>query len=471
MATTTPNYAVDYDDKRLTDIKAEEQTVIQDNKDMYGEMVGDIETQYKGVADQVQKNAETMIQTQNENTDFQVKLIEQQKEQAQNDYIKEQSASYVDYQKQVNQYGVNAEQMAMQGLSNSGYSESSKVAMYNQYQNRVAVARETLSKVQMNYDNNIQQAILQNNSTIAQIQSEASLKQAEILLESFNMKNSLLQQQADRELQIKSMYQDKWQSELSQINTENALAEQVRQAQIEQENWEKQYKLAQEEAQREAEKHKQDMDLAERQMKLLEDEAKAKLTQIKDTTSGNTTSGGNSGNSATVKDGNSNANTSTGNSNKNSVATTQKSDYYISGKTQPQYYNDSKLSKSKVTVGDVPELSALTQAGIKKTQNIWVNSKGDYVVYDNNGNYFEVTEYMTFSNGYQPKYVNGQKLNAVIKISEWKGSASAKKQLGVPETQNIWKAGNQYYVWDGKTKQYKDVTNLIANTANSTKYT
>ena len=276
MATTTPNYAVDYDDKRLTDIKAEEQTVIQDSKDMYGEMVGDIETQYKGVADQVQKNAETMIQTQNENTDFQVKLIEQQKEQAQKDYIKEQSASYVDYQKQINPYGINAEQMASQGLLHSGYSESSKVAMYNQYQNRVAVARETLSKVIMNYDNNIAQARLENNSTIAQIQSEASLKQAEILLEGFAYKQTLLQKQADRELQIKSMYQDKWQSELSQINTENALAEQVRQAQIKQENDEKNYQLALKEAESQAKYREEQIKLAQAQQKLAEDEYNAK---------------------------------------------------------------------------------------------------------------------------------------------------------------------------------------------------
>ena len=250
MATTTPNYAVDYEDKRLTDIKTEETTAIADNHSMYKEMIDDVDSQYKAVADQIQSNTDLMVGTQNANKDFQVKQIEQQKEQAQKDYTKEQSGAYTDWQKQSNQYGVNAEQMAMQGLAGSGYSESSKVAMYNQYQNRVAVARETLSKVIMNYDNNIQQAILQNNSTIAQIQSEASLKQAEILLEGFNQKNTLLQQQMEREMQLKSLYQNKWQSELDQINKENALAEEVRQAQIRQEQWQEEQRIAQEQWQK-----------------------------------------------------------------------------------------------------------------------------------------------------------------------------------------------------------------------------
>lgn len=276
MATTTPNYAVDYEDKRLTNIKSEEQTQLEQNAQMYDGMIQGVDEQYKGIADTIQSNADKLAQTQQENTDFQVQQIEQQKEQAQKDYTKEQSGSYVDFQKQSNQYGVNAEQMAMQGLAGSGYSESSKVAMYNQYQNRVAVARETLSKVIMNYDNNIQQAILQNNSTIAQIQSEASLKQAEILLEGFNQKNTLLQQQAEREMQLKSFYQNKWQSELNQINTENALAEQVRQAQIEQENDEKNYQLALKEAESQAKYREEQTKLAQQQQTLAEKEFKAK---------------------------------------------------------------------------------------------------------------------------------------------------------------------------------------------------
>ena len=395
MATTTPNYAVDYDDERLTSIKAEEQTALQDSKDMYGGMINDVDTKYQGMADVIQQNADRLAQTQQENTDFNIKQIEQQKEQAQKDYTKEQSASYVDYQKQVNQYGVNAEQMAMQGLSNSGYSESSKVAMYNQYQNRVAVARETLSKVQMNYDNNIQQAILQNNSTIAQIQSEASLKQAEILLEAFNMKNSLLQQQADRELQIKSMYQNKWQSELSQINTENALAEQVRQAQIKQENDEKNYQLALKEAESQAKYREEQIKLAQAQQKLAEDEYNAKY--------------GSKG-----------------------IET-------LKAQKEIEYYDDLKLK-------DANKVTNSSYWDGDRAQNV-----GNFGYFSNG---YQPKGVMVNGKAYEVKATKDSKGNT-IKFAKTNTTLWGTKET---KEITVWQAGGKYFYWNGPTNRYEEMS-------------
>lgn len=402
MATTTPNYAVDYEDERLTSIKSEEQTQLEQNSAMYDEMIGGVDEQYKGMADVIQSNADKLAQTQQENTDFQVQKIEQQKEQAQKDYTKEQSGAYGDYIRQTNQYGVNAEQMAMQGLSGSGYSESSKVAMYNQYQNRVAVARETLSKVIMNYGNNIQQAILQNNSTIAQIQSEASLKQAEILLEGFQQKNLLLQQQAEREMQLKSFYQNKWQSELNQINTENALAEQVRQAQIQQEQWAEEQRLAQERWQKEYDLAKTEAEkqakIQERQMQLAEAEYNVKY---------NETTG----------------------------IETKKAQ-------QEQAYYDAVIDSAKnPTVTETPK-ETKTETTNKYGNSKKITQKKDYY----------------FKNGYQPQYVDDIKLEDTgIEASDIL-SASQIKTLGIKGSQSIWRAGDEYYIWIGGTKDYKKVT-------------
>ena len=60
-----------------------------------------------------------------------------------------------------------------------------------------------------------------------------------------------------------------------------------------------------------------------------------------------------------------------------------------------------------------------------------------------------------FSNGYQPRYVNNSKLGQIgVKVSEVFGNS-----LGVNGDQKIWKsANNRYYVWNGKTKSYIDVT-------------
>jgi hypothetical protein len=59
--------------------------------------------------------------------------------------------------------------MASMGMRGTGYSESDKVAMYNAYQNRVAVARQTYNKLVTDYNNAMAEAKLQNSSALAQI--------------------------------------------------------------------------------------------------------------------------------------------------------------------------------------------------------------------------------------------------------------------------------------------------------------
>ena len=90
---------------------------------------------------------ETQTQIANDKLNQQVNLYNQEKEKAEKEYQKEAKASYIDYQKEVDRYGVSRENMVSNGLSNSGYAESSKVDMYNTYQNRVATARESLNNI------------------------------------------------------------------------------------------------------------------------------------------------------------------------------------------------------------------------------------------------------------------------------------------------------------------------------------
>lgn len=60
--------------------------------------------------------------------------VNKQKADLDTEVTKQGQALYQDYKKQSNPYGANAEQLASQGLANSGYVESSQVAMYNTYQ-------------------------------------------------------------------------------------------------------------------------------------------------------------------------------------------------------------------------------------------------------------------------------------------------------------------------------------------------
>ena len=162
-------------------------------------MVSQSDKFYEDQKAAIQDYANTQSQIQQENTNFTIDTINQQKEQANKDYTKEQKGAYVDWQKQSNQYGANAEQMAASGLTNTGYSESSQVSMYNQYQGRVATARETFNKAILNYDNSIKEAQLQNNSKLAEIAFNALQSQLELSLEGFQYKNSLLSEQIQQQ--------------------------------------------------------------------------------------------------------------------------------------------------------------------------------------------------------------------------------------------------------------------------------
>lgn len=225
----TPNYDINYNDKRFTEVEADKKAALSEVEKTYGGMINNSDKFYQAQIDAANKYADKQTQIQNEQTEFAIEQIEQQKAQAQKDYTKEQSGAYVDWQKQSNQYGVNAEQQAAQGMQNTGYSESSQVAMFNQYQNRVATARETYSRAVLNYDNAIKDARLQNNAALAEIAYNALQKELELSLEGFQYKNNLIIEKANKKLEVDNVYHQRYQDVLNQINTENALAEDVRQ--------------------------------------------------------------------------------------------------------------------------------------------------------------------------------------------------------------------------------------------------
>lgn len=147
-----------------------------------------------------------LIDSQNEQTDFSIQQIEQQKAQASKDYVKEQSGAYADWQKQSNPYGANAEAMASNGMQNSGYSETSQVSMYNQYQARVTAAREAYQKIIIDYDNQMTAARMQNNATIAQIAYEGLQKRLEVMMQFTMQGTELLTTLANQKASIKQNY-------------------------------------------------------------------------------------------------------------------------------------------------------------------------------------------------------------------------------------------------------------------------
>ena len=81
----------------------------------------------------------------------------------------------------------------------------------------------------LNYNNAIKDARLQNNSILAEIAYNALQEQLKLSLEGFQYKNQLILDQANKELEIKNIYYERYQDVLDQINTENAMKEEVRQ--------------------------------------------------------------------------------------------------------------------------------------------------------------------------------------------------------------------------------------------------
>lgn len=214
------NTDINYEDDRFKDVKADEKAELTENEKLYGGMIKDSDKYYQAQIDATNQWEATQKKNQQAQTDFAINKIEQQKDQAKKDYTKEQSGAYVDWQKQSNAYGANAEQRASMGMAGTGYSESAQVSMYNTYQNRVATARESYNRAVLDYDNAIQEARLQNNSLLAEIAYNALQKRLELSLAGFQYKNTLITEKANQRRQIKETYRKAWQDVLAQINKE-----------------------------------------------------------------------------------------------------------------------------------------------------------------------------------------------------------------------------------------------------------
>lgn len=223
------NYDINYNDSRFKEVESDKKAALNEVDVTYGNMISQSDKYYQQQINASKQYAETQKKNQQAQTDFAIEQIEQDKAQAKKDYTKEQSGAYVDWQKQSNAYGVNAEQRAAMGLEGTGFSESAQVSMYNTYQNRVATARESYNLAVLNYNNSIKEARLQNNSALAEIAYKALQQQLELSLQGFQYKNQLILEKANKKTELENTYYNRYLSVIDQINKENALKEEVRQ--------------------------------------------------------------------------------------------------------------------------------------------------------------------------------------------------------------------------------------------------
>lgn len=220
------NSGVTYDDKLLTEVetelKNEATAALAESDKIYDDTIGGISTAYEEALKGVENYKQEQTAIQNEQTDLAIKEVEQKAAQTEKDYLREQKAAHTDYQKATDPYGVNAEKMAASGLSNTGYAESSKVAMYNQYQVRMATARESFLQAKQNYDSMITSARVQNNAALAKIAYDALVEQTELAINYAKDKNALLLEKTSAQKSIKNNYWERWQAVLDQIYGEES---------------------------------------------------------------------------------------------------------------------------------------------------------------------------------------------------------------------------------------------------------
>ena len=220
---------INYEDERFQDVKVEEQEALTEVQQTYDGMLDTADSFYEGKISEIDQWTQKQQNLQQEQTDFAVEQLQQQKEQAQKDYIKEQSGAYTDWKKQSSQHGTAAEQMAGAGMAGSGYSESSHVAMYTAYQNRLAAARESFTQAALTYDNAMKEARLQGSAAMAEIALQGFQQQLELSLQGFQYENQLIQQLLTQKQQTQDRYYGRWQDVLAQLNQEAALNEEIRQ--------------------------------------------------------------------------------------------------------------------------------------------------------------------------------------------------------------------------------------------------
>lgn len=223
------NYTVNYDDERFNQVEQEKQSELDKYNQKYDQLINENNQFTNQQQQMVDRWETTQNQIANNNLEYQKELYEQQKQKAEEEYQKEAQASYIDYQKEVDKYGVSRENVVANGLSNSGYSESSKVDMYNTYQNRVASARTSLNDAKLEFDNAIKEAILNNDAILAENALTALQQKLQIALEGFNYRTEQENNRLNWNYNINNTYYNRYQDVEDQINYENQQAEAIRQ--------------------------------------------------------------------------------------------------------------------------------------------------------------------------------------------------------------------------------------------------
>lgn len=120
---------------------------------------------------------------------------EKERQDQNNNFIKEAQSAYVDYAKAINPYSAQRSQANRVGLGNSGYSESSLIGANNTYQNRYTNTKTNYDNIFANINNNIAKARETSNIELAKI----AKNEQDRMLENLYRLNDLYVAEQERE--------------------------------------------------------------------------------------------------------------------------------------------------------------------------------------------------------------------------------------------------------------------------------
>lgn len=254
------------EDERLSAINQQKQEAINQSNNMYEGLLTDNQNIYNQQLDYANQYEQTQNSALDQQLAYQEDIINQQKQEAQQIKETEERKALNDYTSFVNPYGYQAEQFASQGLANSGVSETAKLGGFNTYQNRLATANKAMQDAFTEYDNAINEARLNNDVQKAQNALTKLQMQLEYAQNYYSNKSTISQNQLSNNQALDSEYYNRYQTEYNNIQAEKEREEAIRQFNeqlalqqqqfkyqqqqdaLAQQNWEKEYALAQEQA-------------------------------------------------------------------------------------------------------------------------------------------------------------------------------------------------------------------------------
>jgi hypothetical protein len=207
---------MNYEDERIKSLQAEKNQSQAQSDAVYNDLL----TNNQDLLNRQNSLQDEYLKNQNELYDRGLNLTTDKINQAKNDvnnaYQKEAMASEADYQKFINPYSVQAEQMAERGLSGSGYSESAKTSAYNTSRIRTALARSSADKAMVEYNNQIAEAQLNNDSQKAQLALQLLQQKLANELSAFQTTLGIKQNQLTSNQNLDNTYYSRYQDVFNQ---------------------------------------------------------------------------------------------------------------------------------------------------------------------------------------------------------------------------------------------------------------